>query len=196
LAGLILVGSYATYRIWQQGETDDRRPADAIVVLGAAQYNGLPSPVFRARLDHAIELYRAGVAPVLVVTGGGAEGDRFTEAETARAYAVEAGVPESAIIQESAGRTTLQSLRSVAAILATRHFDSAVFVSDRSHMLRILRLARDLGITGWGSPTATSPSDATIEARFDATVHELGAIAVYFATGSDRLPGEFFVPSR
>jgi vancomycin permeability regulator SanA len=87
IAAAATVG-YAALRIWEQGERDERRPADAIVVMGAAQYDGRPSPVFAARIDHAIDLYRAGVAPRLVVTGGKAEGDRTTEAATARAYAI------------------------------------------------------------------------------------------------------------
>ena len=91
--GLALIGGYATYRIWAQGQTDEERPADAIVVMGAAQYNGRPSRVFAARLDHAVSLYLAGVAPRLVVTGGKAEGDRTTEAAAGRAFAIGLGVP-------------------------------------------------------------------------------------------------------
>ena len=95
IAGLVAaaVGGFAAYRVWQQGELDEERPADAIVVLGAAQYDGRPSPVFRARLDHAVALYHEGVAPFLVVTGGRQPGDRTTEAAVARRYAVANGVP-------------------------------------------------------------------------------------------------------
>ena len=116
-AGAVVVAAYATYRIWQQGEQDDRRPADAIVVLGAAQYDGRPSPVFKARLQHAVELYQDGIAPYLVVTGGNAPGDRTTEAAVARDYALAHGVPDKAILVEDRGRTTLESLRSVAKLL-------------------------------------------------------------------------------
>ncbi|MDR3545793.1 MAG: YdcF family protein, partial [Candidatus Limnocylindrales bacterium] len=94
VVGGVLVTGYATFRIWQQGTTDDTRPVDAIVVLGAAQYDGTPSPVFAARLDHAVHLFAAGVAPVLVVTGGRREGDRTTEAASAPAYPLARGLPD------------------------------------------------------------------------------------------------------
>lgn len=186
IAGLIAgiaIGGYAAYRIWDQGNRDERTPADAIVVMGAAQYDGRPSPVFAARLDHAIALYHDGVAPRLIVTGGKREGDRTTEAATARSYAIEHGVPENAILSEDASRTTLQSIRRVAALMRDKDIGSAVFVSDPSHMLRVLRMASDEGIAGYGSPTRTSPLERDPVARVDAIVHELGALAVYFVSG-------------
>lgn len=181
--GLLLTGGYATYRIWAQGQNDEERPADAIVVMGAAQYNGIPSRVFAARLDHAVSLYLAGVAPRLVVTGGKAEGDRTTEAAAGRAFAIEHGVPEEDILVEDRSRTTLESIRAVADLLEANGARSALFVSDRPHMLRVLRMAADEGITAWGSPTRTSPIERDLAGRIDATVHELGALAYYFLTG-------------
>jgi uncharacterized SAM-binding protein YcdF (DUF218 family) len=183
LVGGFIAFGWATYRIWDIGNRDDRQKADAIVVLGAAQYNGRPSPVFRARLDHAVDLYDAGVGRYLVVTGGKAVGDRTTEAAAARAFAIARGVPASAILVEDRGRTTLESLNAVATILREHQLGSAVFVSDRTHMLRVLRIARDQGIASYGSPTATSPTDATFVSRADATLHELGALALYFVSG-------------
>ena len=186
LAGIIaavLVAGWASFRIWDVGNRDDQRAADAIVVLGAAQYNGRPSPILKARLEHAIDLYQAGAAPFLVVTGGKADGDITTEAASARAYAIQRGVPRSAILSEDRGRTTLESLRGVATLLDQEGLRSAIFVSDRSHMLRVLRIARDEGIAASGSPTATSPSDSALDDRFRATVHELGGLALYFVTG-------------
>jgi len=186
IAGLIAgfaIGGYAAYRIWDQGNRDERTRADAIVVMGAAQYDGRPSPVFAARLDHAIALYHDGVAPRLIVTGGKREGDRTTEAASARSYAIEHGVPENAILSEDASRTTLQSIRRVAALMRDKDIGSAVFVSDPSHMLRVLRMASDEGINGYGSPTRTSPLERDPLARVDAIVHELGALAVYFVSG-------------
>ncbi len=183
LGAMVFVVGWAGFRIQEQGELDERRPADAIVVLGAAQYNGRPSPVLEARVRHAVDLFDAGVAPLLIVTGGKASGDRTTEASAARAWAVAHGVPAAAILSEDQGRTTLESLEAVSAILRGRDLRSAVFVSDRTHMLRILRVATDQGITAWGSPTKTSPADADLGARLDATVHELGALAVYFVGG-------------
>lgn len=183
--GLALAAGYTTYRIWAQGEKDEERPADAIVVMGAAQYDGRPSPVFAARLDHGVALYLAGVAPRLVLTGGRAAGDRTTEAAVGRAFAIERGVPADAIIVEDEGRTTLESIRAVAALLKANDVSTALFVSDRPHMLRVLRMAADAGITAWGSPTRTSPIENDLGGRIDATVHELGALAYYFMVGGE-----------
>lgn len=183
---IVVVGVGATtIRIWQQGERDESRPADAIVVLGAAQYGGRPSPVFEARLTHAVDLFRQGMAPVFVVTGGKIPGDSTTEAAVARAYAIRHGVPAGAIIGEDEARNTLSSMRSVAALLQERGLRSAVFVSDPPHMLRVLRMAADLGIEGFGSPTPSSPIMDDPLSRLRATVHELGALGVYFLTGGD-----------
>ena len=182
--GVVLVGSYATYRIWAQGQVDDQRPADAIVVMGAAQYDGRPSPIFAARIDHAVSLFRAGVAPTLVVTGGKADGDRTTEAASARDYAIARGVPSDAIVVEDQSRTTQQSIRMVSTLLRDKGLSQAVFVSDRPHMLRVLRMAHDDGIMAWGSPTATSPIENDTAGRLDATVHELGALVAYFLAGT------------
>lgn len=134
---------------------DDAAKAHAIVVLGAAQYRGRPSPVLRARLDHAVALYRRGVAPRLVLTGGTAEGDTASEAAVSRLYAVAAGVPDSAILLENEGRTTSQSLAGVARILRARRLDTVVVVSDPFHVLRAETVARRMGLTTYGSPTQT-----------------------------------------
>ena len=160
-------------------------PAAAIIVLGAAQYDGRPSPVLRARLDHGIALWRAGRAPRLIVTGGSRAGDRTTEAAVGRRYAVRHGVPDSAILLESEGRTTSESLRAASAIMremarqdslraapddapvATNggaggepHPYTAILVSDPFHMLRLGVLARRYGIVPITSPTPTSPISA------------------------------------
>ena len=184
LVALIILAGYTTYRIWAQGQRDEQRPVDAIVVMGAAQYDGRPSPIFAARLDHAVSLYLAGVAPNLVVTGGKADGDRTTEAATARAYAIARGVPESAILVEDQSRTTRASIHSVATILRDHGLGDALFVSDRPHMLRVLRMAQDDGIRAWGSPTPSSPIETDSTGRMDATIHELGALAAYFLAGA------------
>ncbi len=181
-ASVILVG-FATLRIWQQGSQDERRDVDAIVVLGAAQYDGRPSPVFEARLDHAVALWREGLADAFIVTGGKLPGDRTTEAAVARQYAIDRGVPADAIIGEDEGRNTLASLRTVASLLEDRGMTSALFVSDPTHMLRVLRIADELGIEAFGSPTPTSPVQADLGRRVRATIHELGALAVYLLAG-------------
>lgn len=181
--------AYTTYRIWDAAVRDDRGGADAIVVMGAAQYDGRPSPVFAARLDHAIELYRDGVAPLLIVTGGKLADDRTTEAATARAYAIEHGVPADAIIGEDGSRSTLTSIRAVASLMADADVQHAVFVSDPTHMYRVLRLATDEGITASGSPTRTSPIMRDPVAVADAVIHELGALVLYTFGGTSPVGG-------
>jgi uncharacterized SAM-binding protein YcdF (DUF218 family) len=178
--------AYTTFRIWQVGQQDGRRQVDAIVVLGAAQYNGRPSGALAARLDHAIELYNEGYAPYLITTGGNLPGDRYTEAQTGYNYATKHGVPGSAILMEQTGGTTLESLQNVKAIFDERGFHTALFVSDRSHMLRVLRVADDLGIEGYSSPTETSPDDLDANLRFKSMVHELGAMAQYVFLKAER----------
>jgi uncharacterized SAM-binding protein YcdF (DUF218 family) len=178
-----VVVALTSLRIWQQGDRDEQRAVDAIVVLGAAQYDGRPSPVFEARLDHAVDLWQSGIADSFVVTGGKLPGDRMTEAAVARAFALEHDVPSSAIFGEDAAHNTLDSLRAVAKKMHQRGLKSAVFVSDPTHMLRVLRIAQDLGIEAYGSPTQTSPIQQDPGRRVSATIHELGALGVYFITG-------------
>jgi uncharacterized SAM-binding protein YcdF (DUF218 family) len=179
----IFLGVFTAWRIASQGDRDERRPADAIVVLGAAQFNGTPSPVFEARLDHAIELFNEGLAPYLVVTGGKINGDVTTEAGAARKYATERGVPDDAILDEDQGRTTEESIDGVSKLFETRDLHSAVFVSDRTHMLRVLRMAEDRGIVAWGSPTTTSPIDQDEGRHARALVHEMAGLAAYYLGG-------------
>jgi uncharacterized SAM-binding protein YcdF (DUF218 family) len=193
--GLGGLAAYATFRIWQQGGDDERRPSDAIVVLGAAQFNGRPSPVFAARLDHAIELFKQGTAPLLVVTGGKAEGDWTTEAAAARQYAIGHGVPADRILMEDRGRTTLESLDGVADLFRGHGLHSAVFVSDPTHMLRVLMIAGDLGIVAWGSATPTSLLEGDMARKLGATIHELGGLVLYlFARQAPA--GELAPPDR
>lgn len=143
--------------VWVWGKRDDARPSDAIVVLGAAQYSGRPSPVLRARLDHGIALWKEGMAPVLVLTGGTGDGDTTSEAAVGRRYAMNEGVPLDAILVEAHGRTTVQSMRSVADMAEQHDFRSVVLVSDPFHMLRVKLLAMRYGLDASTSPTRTSP---------------------------------------
>jgi uncharacterized SAM-binding protein YcdF (DUF218 family) len=175
--------AYAAYRINAQGDLDERRPADAIVVLGAAQFNGTPGGVFQARLEHAVALYHDKLAHYLVVTGGKLPADRTTEAATARAWAVAHGVPPEAILAEDRGRTTLESLEAVGAIFREHGLTTGLFVSDETHMLRVLRMASDQGIVAWGSPTRTSPSDRDAVRRQKAILHELAGLVAYYVGG-------------
>jgi uncharacterized SAM-binding protein YcdF (DUF218 family) len=136
---------------------DEARPAQAIVVLGAAQYAGKPSPVLRARLDHALDLWNRHLASLLILTGGTGFGDTTSEAAVGRTYVRKHGVPDTAIIEENAGRTTSESMRAVAGMLEVRGLQSALLVSDPFHMLRLRILARRFGFTPYTSPTKTSP---------------------------------------
>jgi uncharacterized SAM-binding protein YcdF (DUF218 family) len=181
LAGFLLLLVYAIYRIGAQGERDEARPADAIVVMGAAQFNGLAGGVFEARLQHAVDLWKQGLAPYLIVTGGKLPLDVTTEAATARTWAIAHGVPPEAILAEDKGRNTLTSLEGVQRVMASNGLRTALYVSDATHMLRVLRMATDLGIEGWSSPTRTSPTDLESDRRWRSIAHELAGLAAYYA---------------
>ena len=144
--------------VW--GTRDKARLSDAIVVLGAAQYVGRPSPVLRARLDHALDLWHRGLAPRLIVTGGTGIGDTTSEAAVSRMYALRHGVPDTAILMENAGRTTRESLAAVSVIMRARQLHSAILVSDPFHMLRLRILSAQYGVDAYTSPTKTSPISA------------------------------------
>jgi uncharacterized SAM-binding protein YcdF (DUF218 family) len=156
--------SAAAVLVWSS--RDEARPAQAIVVLGAAQYAGRPSPVLRARLDHALELWGRHLSPLLILTGGTGSGDTTSEAAVGRTYARKHGVPDSAIVEENEGRTTSESMKAVAGILEARGLQSALLVSDPFHMLRLRILARRFGFTPYTSPTRTSPISPNREERW------------------------------
>ena len=187
--GACALTAYTTFRIWQVGQQDGRRHVDAIVVLGAAQYNGRPSGALAARLDHAIALYKEGDAQYLITTGGNLPGDNYTEAETGFNYAIARGVPKSALLTENTGHTTLESIQHVRAIFEAKGLRTALFVSDRSHMLRVLRQAQDQGIEAWGSPTTTSPDDIEQDLIYKSMVHELGGLGLYLFINEDQDSG-------
>jgi uncharacterized SAM-binding protein YcdF (DUF218 family) len=165
-AGLLAVYLLVTFvQVWRAARHDGARPSDAIVVLGAAQYDGRPSPVLAARLDHALALYEDGIAPVIVVTGGRQEGDRFTEAAAAATYLHEHGVPDDAILRETTGRSSWESLAASARFLAERDLTQVVLVSDPYHAARIDAIASEVGLDASVSPTRTSPIRGAAEWR-------------------------------
>lgn len=170
LALLAWLMSLAAVLIWERN--DQARPASAIVVLGAAQYVGRPSPVLRARLDHTIDLFRRRLAPVIIVTGGTGRGDTTSEAAVSRRYAIKQGVPASAILMETKGRTTSESMDGVAALMAQRHRRDVLLVSDPFHMLRLTILARRHGLIPYASPTPTSPIAANPSERWKYALSE------------------------
>ena len=145
---------------------DQARPADSIVVLGAAQYDGRPSPVLRARLDHGIDLWNRGLGKILVVTGGKGYGDTTSEADVSRSYAKKHGIPDTAIVLENKGRTTRESMLAVSRLLEQRGIKTAILVSDPFHMLRLSIIGRRFGITPYTSPTRTSPISPNSEKRW------------------------------
>ena len=154
-----LFGAYLGFclvQVWWVGADDQARPVEAIVVMGVAQYDGRPSPQLQARLDHVVTLWNVGTAPLVVTTGGNQPGDRFTEAEASRRYLVEAGVPESAILLEDRGSSTLDSLRRVHDILAEQDITDILIVTDPYHAARSQMVARDLGLVAHVSSTPTS----------------------------------------
>jgi uncharacterized SAM-binding protein YcdF (DUF218 family) len=190
LLGVLVVAAvgYFTisiFQVWSTGTTDHREPADVIAVLGAAQYDGRPSPQLRARLDQAVVLYEEGVAPVVFVTGGKREGDRFTEAEASRDYLVRAGVPAIAILMESEGSSTWESLQNMSGVLGPLEFDDVIIVTDPYHSLRAKLMAEELGMTAHVSPTRTSPVQGG--AAFWRHVREAGGVAVGRIIGFSRL---------
>jgi uncharacterized SAM-binding protein YcdF (DUF218 family) len=176
-------GSAALVVHW--GARDRAQSADAIVVLGAAQYAGRPSPVLRARLDHALVLFRAGLAPRLILTGGMGTGDTTSEAAVSSRYVRARGVPDSAILLESEGRTSSQSLRAVARMMHERRLQRAILVSDPFHMLRLRILAGRLGVTAYTSPTRTSPIAANRETEWSYVFSESMKVPVALLFGRD-----------
>lgn len=160
LAGAVVLSTYYAITVLQvhaTGRSDEARRVDAIVVMGAAQYDGRPSPVLQARLDHALDLWNLGLAPIMVVTGGRQPGDRFTEADSSAAYLIERGMPAEAILGESVSRNSYDSLSGVADLLMARNLRSVLLVSDPYHSLRIKLTAEELGLVASVSPTRTSP---------------------------------------
>jgi len=190
LLALAIVGYYliSLYQVWSTGRSDQAnpaRPVDAIVVMGAAQYDGTPSPQLAARLDHVLELWPQGIAPLVVVTGGNQPGDRFTEASASADYLTERGVPADALVEESTGRTSYESLQGVAAMLADRGAEQVLVVTDPYHSLRSRLIAQSFGLEATVSPTPTSV--VTGGASFGRHLQEAAGVAVGRLIGFDQL---------
>jgi uncharacterized SAM-binding protein YcdF (DUF218 family) len=189
-AALVVGAAVLIFAIYRQARTDQARPAQAIVVLGTAQYNGWPGPVFQARLDRALDLWRGGYAPLLVVTGGKMPGDGYTEAEAAQNYLTAAGVPEEAIVAENAASDTWESMQGVAALLAPRGVHEVILVSDGFHLFRSRLMARDVGLQAWGSPAEASPIRIGGSGELAYVLREAAAVVahVWQTRFGDRLP--------
>jgi uncharacterized SAM-binding protein YcdF (DUF218 family) len=141
--------------VYRASGHDGVRQADAIVVLGAAQYDGRPSPVLQRRLDHALALYEAGYAPKVVVTGGRREGDRYTEATAGYNYLRARGVADEAVLKEVQGKSSYESLAATARLLVERGLDDVVLVTDGYHAFRVRAIAEDLGLRAAVSPAGS-----------------------------------------
>ena len=178
--GLLVVGITAT-RVWWVARQDERPRSDAIVVLGASQFDGRPSPVLRARLLHAKALYEAGVAPRVVTVGGQKPGDRTTEAEAGAAYLRQRGVPVVAVPE---GRNTRQSVEAVDELFAERGWERAVIVTDPWHALRTRRIAADAGLSVASSPARSGPAVRTRGVQLRYILRETAAYLHYRLGGS------------
>ena len=183
----LLIGYFvlSLAQVWSTGRSDQARPVDAIVVLGAAQYDGRPSPQLAARLDHAAELYTRGFAPIVVVTGGKQPADRYTEAGASALYLIAKGVPPDAVLQEDRGRSTWESLDGVAQILGARNARQVLLVTDPYHSLRSRYIASELGLTAFVSPTRTSPVRGLT--AFNRQIKEAAGISIGRVVGFERL---------
>jgi uncharacterized SAM-binding protein YcdF (DUF218 family) len=186
LAIVVLVLGATGWAVWSAAHTDDARlvdRADAILVLGAAQYQGDPSPVFQGRLDHARLLYEQGRAERVVVLGAGQPGDTSTEAEAGRAYLLEQGLPVDAVVAIPVGSTTFESMEAAAAWMREEDLLTAFLVSDPWHNLRVRRMASDLGIKGYVSATWHSAARSE-ETRLAGYVREVFAYLYYRVVGA------------
>jgi uncharacterized SAM-binding protein YcdF (DUF218 family) len=172
-------------QVWHASRQDDARPAQAIIVLGAAQYDGRPSNVLQARLDHAVNLYDRKLAPRIVVTGGGQPGDRFTEAAASANYLEQKGIPASAIELETTSTNSRDELAAAARFLHKQGIDDVLLVSDGFHAYRIDAIADEVGLNAHVSPTPSSPVKGFDELRAD--VRETVAVAAGRLIGYDRL---------
>ncbi|MGI8745738.1 MAG: YdcF family protein [Bryobacteraceae bacterium] len=160
---VVLIAAGAAYvlriaaQIQQQSTVDDARPADVIIVLGAAEYRGRPSPVLEARLNHALWLYLKGMAPHIITTGGAGGDPMFTEGSVGRSYLTARGVPPEAILVEGEGETTVYSVAAVGEIMVRMNFTSAIVVSDGYHIFRVKRMLQSRGLKVYGSPRPSVP---------------------------------------
>ncbi|MBU4421802.1 YdcF family protein [Candidatus Parcubacteria bacterium] len=181
LTGIGIFGLFfiLTILIYKYSYIDDKQKADAIVVLGASQWDGKPSPVFRARLDHAHELYNEKYAPLIILTGGIGDGEKFSESYVGTIYLSNRGIHEKDILIEEKGRTSWQSLKNVAEIMREREIDSIILVSDGFHLMRLQKMANDLGIRNFISAAKESPVSKNKFIKFKYVVREAFVFLMY-----------------
>lgn len=185
LALAILLGALSAYEvsvyetIRRQAQADEGRPADAIIVFGAAEYNGHPSPVLKARLDQAFDLEGRGLAPMVITTGGHGADPVYTEAAVARDYLVQLGVPEDSIFIDEKSETTWESVQAATRILKQRRASTCIAVSDGFHLYRVKLMFQSLGITAYTSPAKDSPIEADSLSRFLHSAREVFGVTLW-----------------
>ncbi|WP_460307979.1 YdcF family protein [Actinocorallia aurea] len=174
------------WRVWYEARQDHRPPSDAIIVLGAAQYDGRPSAYLESRLRHAKELYDEKVAPKIVTVGGKQTGDRVTEAAAGRDFLIGLGVPADDVLAVESGRDTLQSMVAVGAEYKERGWKTGVVVTDPWHSLRSEKMASENGIEAASSPTRSGPSVMTRDTQAQSIIRETGGYLYYVLLGRSR----------
>jgi vancomycin permeability regulator SanA len=185
LAGLAILVAFLIYGVYIYGQIrdwavrDDVHPADAIVVLGAAQYNGRPSPVLKARLDHAFDLYRKGYARTIITTGSYGPDPNFSEAQVSTKYLMQRGVDSSNIITDQGGGSTYDSIDAASGLLKAKGWKTALVVSDGFHLYRVKRMFTDKGIVAYTSPAPNSPIEVASSQRFWHSLREVVLFSAY-----------------
>ena len=164
-----------------QATRDEARPSDAIVVFGAAEYNGTPSPVLKARLDQALDLEEEGLAPLIITTGGSGGDRQFTEAGVGRDYLIQSGVAEAKILADTSSMTTYESVKAVTRLLQQRQMHTCIAVSDGFHLYRIKLMFRAFGITTHTSPDPDSPIEADSYLRTLYSLREMAVTSLWYA---------------
>jgi uncharacterized SAM-binding protein YcdF (DUF218 family) len=180
---LILGELYLIGKIYYYSQISDAQPADAIVVLGASQWNGKPSPVFAARLDTAYDLYENKFSEKIVLTGGIGKGEEVSEARSGKNYLKERGLQEDKMFMEEKGRTSKESLDEVTHIMREQNISSVILVSDGFHMMRLKKMADDLGIKAFISPVEDGPIDKNKLAQFKSYIRESWVYVLYLIFG-------------
>jgi uncharacterized SAM-binding protein YcdF (DUF218 family) len=163
-----------------QAVRDETRPADAIVIFGAAEYNGAPSPVYKARLDHALNLEMHGLAPLVITTGGRGGDPKFTEGAVGRDYLIQQGVAADKIIADTESETTYENALAVQRILRQHHGRTCIAVSDGFHLYRVKVILRSLGITAYASPAPASPIEADPFQRAMHSLREMLSVTLWY----------------
>ena len=179
VAAAAIYGGYLYQQIRLSAARDEVQAADAIVVLGAAQYNGRPSPVLKARLDHALDLFHDGYAKTIITTGSYGPDPNFSEAQVSTQYLIQRGVDEGRIITEQGSGTTRDSIREATVLMRSKGWKSALVVSDGFHMFRLQRMFQDEGIIAYTSPAPNSPIETAPSQRFWYSLREVLLFSVY-----------------